>query len=459
MSHMKYKNIIGEVEKEQIYPGDILELTTEGNILATNGVFIAALWNSMGSNIYIMDYKSRQNIPTDKKYIRVSKQVMDDIEFSPFRSDLLSTSCSDSTVKLWKIPEGGLTEDLEKEELCYKKKRKCILNRFNPVASDIAALFHSQPAIDVWNSEVGKSIVEISMKDNPTSLSWNPNGILVGATLKNKTFNAFDPRANKLVVSSLISEGSKSTKMCWIDNNNVGILCYTKSNGKEFRVFDLRKVKDDLTLEAPIQTISIDKSPSFTTPFYDAESEVLFTVGKGESTIKSWYRDNGVFKNATVSSSNFPGIFWCHAPRRFVDYEKCIIDTFIRYCSKTKSFVFTHIRVPRRNEGYEPELYPDVFSGEAALTADKWIAGENAEQIKKPIDTIENKFVSGDTKKVEVSEPAPEEKVVVDDTKVKELEAKVADLEGKIKELTEENDRLKKELEETKAKIPATEEA
>ena len=32
--------------------------------------------------------------------------------------------------------------------------------------------------------------------------------------------------------------------------------------------------------------------------------------------------------------------------------------------------------------------------GEAALTYDQWVGGENAEPVKKDIETIENKFVS-----------------------------------------------------------------
>ena len=74
----------------------------------------------------------------------------------------------------------------------------------------------------------------------------------------------------------------------------------------------------------------------------------------------------------------------------------------------------------------------------------QWIAGENAEPIKKEINTIENKFVSKvETfvkQEVKVAPKTPEEKV-------KELEGKLAELSVKCNQLEEENAKLKKELE------------
>lgn len=35
--------------------------------------------------------------------------------------------------------------------------------------------------------------------------------------------------------------------------------------------------------------------------------------------------------------------------------------------------------VPRKSELFQEDLYPDTLSDEASLTADEWIAGEEAE--------------------------------------------------------------------------------
>lgn len=35
--------------------------------------------------------------------------------------------------------------------------------------------------------------------------------------------------------------------------------------------------------------------------------------------------------------------------------------------------------VPRKSELFQEDLYPDTLSDEASLTADEWLAGEDAE--------------------------------------------------------------------------------
>ena len=139
--------------------------------------------------------------------------------------------------------------------------------------------------------------------------------------------------------------------------------------------------------------------------------------------------------------------------RKCLDYNKLEVDRFARYVNSQKVY-YISFTIPRRNPGYDKTLYPPVECGEAALTYDKWVAGENAEPVKKEIHTIENKFVSkadAFVKKATVTETKSSD----DDGKVKELEAKVAELENKYKKLQEANEELKKKLAEKEAKPQA----
>ena len=81
--------------------------------------------------------------------------------------------------------------------------------------------------------------------------------------------------------------------------------------------------------------------------------------------------------------------------------------------------------------------------GEPALSFDQWKSGENAEPIKKEINTIENKFVSKVEafvkQEIKVEEKKPEDKI-------KELEGRLAELSVKYNQLEQENEKLKKEL-------------
>lgn len=47
--------------------------------------------------------------------------------------------------------------------------------------------------------------------------------------------------------------------------------------------------------------------------------------------------------------------------------------------------------VPRKSELFQEDLYPDTLSDEASLTADEWLAGEDAEpctmslKVRRPV--------------------------------------------------------------------------
>ena len=137
-----------------------------------------------------------------------------------------------------------------------------------------------------------------------------------------------------------------------------------------------------------------------------------------------------------------------------MDYNSLEVDRFARYVNSGRVY-YVSVTIPRRNVGFDPSLYPPVECGEAALTYDQWVAGENAEPIKKEINTIENKFVSKvetfEKKEVKVEKKSPEDRD-------KEFERKIVEMTVKITQLTEENTKLKKQIEDMKAKQGTAEE-
>ena len=130
--------------------------------------------------------------------------------------------------------------------------------------------------------------------------------------------------------------------------------------------------------------------------------------------------------------------------RKCLDYNKNEVDRFARYVNSQKVY-YISFNIARRNPGFDQSLYPPVECGEAALNFDQWKGGENAEPIKREINTIENKFVSNVETFVKPEVPKVEEKSSED--KIKELEERLAEMTAKCGKLEEENAQLKKELE------------
>ena len=438
----KFKNAMGEDKKEKFTSCSVSTVSTEGRLISINSNFLAMAWSNMGE-IVVVDSSQPFNVKPDQPRLKGHRANVLDLEFSPFSSDLLAATFDDSSVLLYKIPEGGLTEHITQEVQIYQKHTKKVpFVTFNPIASDVLCSAAFNGEIHIWNALKGDTFCELNAEDTPTWLNWSPNGSLLGLTTKGKNMMVFDPRSNKLIFKHQINEAFQAAKFAWLDNQSFATTGWNKAGAKLLKLWDVRKVKDDLTSEGEYASLQIDTSKTVTTPFVDRESKLLFTVGKGEASTHTYDYSDGTLKKGLVAKSTEPSIYTVMWERKCLDYNKNEIDRFARYVNSQKVY-YVSFTIPRRNPGFDPTLYPPVETGEAALTYEQWTGGENAEPIKKEINTIEKKFVSKVEvfvkQEVKVVEKTPEEKV-------KELENKVAELSVKCNQLEEENTKLKKEL-------------
>ena len=452
MNASKFKNALGEIKKEHFTNCNATTVSTEGRYLAVNGNFLAMSWSNQGE-IVVVDSSSFCSCKPDQPRIKGRRANVLDLEFSPHSSDLLAASFDDCMVSLYKIPEGGLTQHLTQEVQIYQKHMKKVpFVTFNPVASNVICTGAFLGDIHIWNALTGDSYVELKADETPTCIQWNPNGTLIGATTKKKTINIFDPRSNKLIMSHIINEAFQASKFAWLDNEQFVTLGWNKTKAKMMRLFDIRKVKEDLTAESEVTSIKIDSSTTVTTPFVDRESKLVYAIAKGEALVRTFDYSTGTFIKGIDFSKGEPSISTVMFDRKCLDYNSLEVDRFARYVNSHKVFYVTYT-IPRRNTGYDPTLYPPVECGEPALTYEQWVGGETAEPIKKEINTIENKFVSQVQtfvkKEVKVEAKTPE-------AKIKELEGKIAELSVKINQLTEENAKLKKQIEAKKAEKQQT---
>ena len=452
MNASKFKNALGEIKKEHFTNCNATTVSTEGRYLAVNGNFLAMSWSNQGE-IVVVDSSSFCSCKPDQPRIKGRRANVLDLEFSPHSSDLLAAAFDDCMVALYKIPEGGLTQHLTQEVQIYQKHMKKVpFVTFNPVASNVLCTGAFLGDIHIWNALTGESYVELKADETPTCVQWNPNGTLIGATTKKKTINIFDPRSNKLIMSHVINEAFHASKFAWLDNEQFVTLGWNKTKAKMMRLFDIRKVKEDLTAESEVTSIKIDSSTTVTTPYVDRESKLVYVIAKGEALVRTFDYSTGTFIKGIDFSNGEPSISTVMFDRKCLDYNKLEVDRFARYVNSHKVFYVSYT-IPRRNPGYDPTLYPPVECGEPALTYEQWVGGETAEPIKKEINTIENKFVSQVQtfvkQEVKVEAKTPE-------AKIKELEGKIAEMSVKINQLTEENAKLKKQIEAKKAEKQQT---
>ena len=144
--------------------------------------------------------------------------------------------------------------------------------------------------------EKGKNYVKLKADDTPTLVSWNPNGSLIGVTTKKKTMNIFDPRTKKVTLKQKINESFINSKFAWIDNNIFATTSWTKDEYKVLKLWDIRKIKNDLSCENEINMIQINKSKNPSNLFANREFKYLYMTTKEESLINIYDFSEGIFK-------------------------------------------------------------------------------------------------------------------------------------------------------------------
>jgi WD40 repeat protein len=348
-------------------------------------------------------------IKNDTALIRGHTGPVLDVKFSPHRPSLLATASDDSTVKLWDIPQGGVHEEgiVELQKFTGHSKKVGLL-AFSPTVTELIASASFDNTINVWNILNATSYSKVSLGDNILSLDWNYNGSLLGATTKQKQVYVVDPRSGSILMQTAGHESGKTSKMGFLNENNLFSCGFGKTGERQIKLFDMRKFNECA------QTCTVDTQNGIMLPTYDPDTGLIFIPGRGEGNIKYFEFSQGTIKYANEyrgMTQQKSGAFF---PKRSMNYNKCEIARYAKLTNNTIEYVSFY--VPKRNEGYDSSVYPDCLSGEASLGVEEWLKGTNKDPIRKNITTLENKWnvVSEMTfeKKVEEVKKSPEEEKV-----------------------------------------------
>lgn len=75
-----------------------------------------------------------------------------DFQWDPFDANKLAVACDDGIVKLWKVPENGLTEPTNTPEAELEAHSdKIYFMRFHPLAKDVLLTASYDITIKFWN--------------------------------------------------------------------------------------------------------------------------------------------------------------------------------------------------------------------------------------------------------------------------------------------------------------------
>jgi hypothetical protein len=358
----------------------------------------------------------------------------------------------DATIKIWDIPQEGLTENLTKETqtLSGHSKKVSLLN-WHPTVFELLASGGFDNKVNIWNILTGEALHAFTFADSLMSLEWNAIGSQLALTTKDKNVSIVDPRINKSDVNFKGHDSAKNSKVCWITQEQLITTGYGKQNDRQIKLWDLKNTSKE------VQTVSVDTQSGPIQPFYDADTGLIFVPGRGEGNIRYYEYASGSVKSISEYKAQTSQKSVCFFPKRTMNYNKCEVARIGKLTNTTLEYVSFYI--PKRVEGFHAEMYPDVISGELNTTVEEWKAGSNKEPTRKAINTLENKWkisessfesrasTSTDPQQQTDSHKDQSGEVEALKNRVNQLELTVESLKQELENALQENTALKQEIE------------
>jgi len=447
----KYRHVFGTpARREECY--DQINVTRSAwdtpKIAASTEQF-SVIWNAAGGGAFVpIVYSNSGKRTPNPPLVAGHKGEVLDIDYHPFNPYIIASASEDCTVKIWQIPKEGIKDTMTVPVQDLRgHKRKVGTTNFNPVANNILATSGTDYIINLWDIE--KGAITHTVEGHPNiiqSVGWNQNGSLIVTACKDKKVRLVDPRANSVVREAEAHEGVKGFRAIFLDGQNkIFSVGFNKSAHRQYKLFDLDN------FEKPLTAKNVDTSAGQIMPYYDADTAVLFLSGKGDGNIRYYEVTNEgefiYFLSEYKSADSLVGV--CPVPKRALDIKGCEIVRLLKISkNQVQPIAF---KVPRKSDLFQDDIFPDTYAGVAGLSAEQWIAGENADAVKvslEPKDNAEKKEAVESQINFQKAEPIKElsekeireehsaqiKKIAYLETELKKRDAKIEELQKKLDE-------------------------
>lgn len=343
---------------------------------------VAVPLSGPGGKIAIFELSKPGKLPDGVIPALVQGTNVMDFVWDPFDTHRLAVACDDGSIKLWKIPKGGLTEPTNvPEKVLEGHQEKVYFVKFHPLASDVLASGSYDMTVRVWDLSTGQErLVLHGHTDQMLSMAWSPCGRMFATACKDTILRVYDPRkSDNPVGEGKGPVGSRGARVVWaIDGAFIVVTGFDKVSERQIMVYR----REDLN--TPLATVGLDVSPAILIPFYDEDSSTLFLTGRGDSTIYTFEVSCEAPYLCPLSHHRCPSL---HQGLSFLDKNCCDVTTveFARAFRLTNTTIeplsFT---VPRiKVDLFQDDLFPPTkVTWRPSCSAADWFSGINPKQAR-----------------------------------------------------------------------------
>nr|XP_014101549.1 coronin-7 isoform X6 [Bactrocera oleae]XP_036231996.1 coronin-7 isoform X6 [Bactrocera oleae]XP_036231997.1 coronin-7 isoform X6 [Bactrocera oleae] len=382
----KYKNAAPIVPKPEACIRDICvgSYQTFGNNIAASAAFMAFNWEHTGSSVAVLPLDDCGRKSKTMPLLHGHTDTVTDLEFSPFHDGLLATASQDCLVKIWHIPEKGLEASLSDPECVFShKQRRVETVGFHPTAD---GLLHSTAVGCVTLFDITTQKEIFSNNEHPEviqSVSWKQDGTTLATSCKDKNVRILDPRIADAPIQMVAEshQSIKDSRVVWLGNQ-------TRILTTGFDSARLRQViiRDLRNFSVPEKTLELDCSTGILMPLFDADTNMLFLAGKGDTTInylevsdKDPYLTEGLRHTGEQTKGA------CLVPKRALKVMEGEVNRVLQLTSNMVIPIM--YQVPRKTyRDFHSDLYPETTGYKTELMASEWFGGTNMPVPKMSLD-------------------------------------------------------------------------
>ncbi|XP_058837542.1 coronin-1C-like isoform X2 [Topomyia yanbarensis] len=385
----KFRHVYGlPTRKECCYTDiSVVRSGNDGNFCAVNPTFLAIVADT---TFVVIPINQTGRIDFQCcKVIGHTGQILD-LKWNPFDDNMIASASDDCTIKLWKIPEGGLTSNLSECSIeLVGHKRKVLHIEWHPTASNVlisAGFDHLICVWDVGNTDKPLLNVVSCHVDMIYSLAVSRDGSLIATTSKDKKLRIIEPRSGIVVSEGTCHLGTKCSKAVFLDNNRILTTGFSRHSDRQYAVWNQHDLKKPLAQEV------IDSSSGVVTPYFDYDTKMIYLAGKGDGNIRYYevvdeppyvYYLNQFLSGQPQKALGF-------MPKRGVNVSQCEVFRFYKLHATGNICEPISMIVPRKSTLFQNDLYPDTLANIPAIGAKEWFQGRNVQPILRSMKTGES---------------------------------------------------------------------
>ncbi|CAM9229512.1 unnamed protein product [Laminaria digitata] len=395
---MQLRHVFGVPTKDTKPTFNLSPLLTslDGSILAASSSFWAVPWLGGGGPVFVSPISGSGKVEPDCSLVNGHRAPVTSIAFSPFQPSLMATGSEDSTVKLWSLPEGGLTEcsmgaDDALADLTFSYtsiRRVDPYVEFNPVAENVVMTTNADHSVQLCDVAAGTDTAALAIDVHSSSInsaSFNGDGSLISTTSRDGKIRIIDPRAGAVVSEGKGHQGRKSMKAAWCfgagRREALATTGCAAAGHRQICLWDPRE------LSSPYSTKTVDSSNGLLLPIFCEATGLLLLAGRGGTGVKYYELSDG-----DRTGSSLPEVHFCHEykatgpplsgmallPPQSLDVSNVEVARVLRLTPTTVEPVsFMLPRSGDLKDYFQDDVYRPVWPSTPCLSSAEWLNGGN----------------------------------------------------------------------------------